>query len=158
MSVTLRPTEPADRDFLFALYASTRQDELAAWGWDAAQGDVFLAMQFRAQEQHYATTWPHAAHRVVCLGGEPVGRLIVAREDGEIRLADIALLPAHRGAGIGARLIGDLLAEAARVGRPVRLHVARDNRARRLYERLGFTPVADDGVYLLMECRPGGAD
>jgi ribosomal protein S18 acetylase RimI-like enzyme len=158
MSVTLRPAAPADRDFLCALYASTRQDELAAWGWDAAQRELFLAMQFRAQQQHYAAAWPHAADRIICLGGAPVGRLLVAREPAEIRLVDIALLPAHRGAGIGARLIGGLLAEAARDGRPVRLHVARDNRARRLYERLGFTPAADDGIYLLMECRPRGDD
>lgn len=151
MSVTLRPARPDDA-FLFALYAGTRADELAAWGWDAAQRDAFLVMQFRAQQRHYEAAWPRAEHRVVCLAGRPIGRLLVAREPDEIRLVDIALLPEHRGAGIGAGLIRGLLAEAARAGLPVRLHAARDSRARRLYERLGFVVVAAGrDPYLLME-------
>ncbi|HEX5502328.1 MAG TPA: GNAT family N-acetyltransferase [Thermomicrobiales bacterium] len=152
MSVTLRPARPDDGAFLRALYAATRADELAAWGWDAARRDAFLAMQFQAQRRHYEAAWPHAEHRIVCLAGRPIGRLLVAREPGEIRLVDIALLPECRGAGIGAGLIGGLLDEGARAGLPVRLHVARENRARRLYERLGFVVVSGDHEpYLLME-------
>ena len=69
---------------------------------------------------------------------------------------DIALLPEHRGAGIGSAVLRGLLAEAAAAGKPVRIHVERLNPARRLYERLGFAPIEDKGVYYLMEWRPGG--
>ena len=72
----------------------------------------------------------------------------------EIRLIDIALLLEHRNAGIGARLLQDLLAEAAQAGKPVRIHVEKFNPALRLYERLGFTPIEDQGVYLLMQWSP----
>ena len=37
MNVSLRPVEADDHPFLYELYCSTRQEELAAWGWDAAQ-------------------------------------------------------------------------------------------------------------------------
>ena len=42
MRVTLRPVQPDDDAFLCALYGSTRQDELAAWGWGPAERDAFL--------------------------------------------------------------------------------------------------------------------
>jgi ribosomal protein S18 acetylase RimI-like enzyme len=38
---------------------------------------------------------------------------------------------------------------------PVRLHVERNNPALRLYQRLGFREVEDQGVYLALEWTPG---
>jgi ribosomal protein S18 acetylase RimI-like enzyme len=70
---------------------------------------------------------------------------------GEIRLVDIALLPEHRGRGIGGALLRGLLDEGAVSGRRVSMHVERSNPALRLYERLGFERVKDDGIYWLME-------
>ena len=39
-------------------------------------------------------------------------------------------------------------------GKPVTIHVEKYNPAMRLYERLGFTPSADRGVYVLLERPP----
>jgi predicted GNAT family acetyltransferase len=50
-----------------------------------------------------------------------------------------------------------VIAEADRDGRRVSLHVERWNRARRLYERLGFAVVAETDVYLLLERPPASA-
>jgi len=84
----------------------------------------------------------------------PVGRLYVARWQDAIRMVDIALLPPYRNAGIGTAILRDLLAEAAVAHKPVRIHVEQCNPAVRLYERLGFAPIADKGVYLFMEWAP----
>jgi ribosomal protein S18 acetylase RimI-like enzyme len=48
-----------------------------------------------------------------------------------------------------------MLAEAERAGKPVRIHVEKLNPALRLYERLGFTRIADKGVYWFLEWVPG---
>jgi ribosomal protein S18 acetylase RimI-like enzyme len=69
---------------------------------------------------------------------------------------DIALLPEHRGRGIGAWLLTDVLAEAGAAAKPVQIHVERFNPAQRLYDRLGFRQIADEGVYLRLEWNPGG--
>ena len=87
-------------------------------------------------------------------GGEPIGRLYVARWEDEIRIMDIALLPEHRGHGIGTALLRALLDEAAEAGKRLSIHVELNNPARRLYERLGFAPVEERGVYVLMEAAP----
>jgi len=70
---------------------------------------------------------------------------------------DIAVLPPYRNAGIGTAILHDPLAEAAIAQKPVRIHVEKFNPALRLYERLGFVPIADKGVYVFMEWSPGVA-
>lgn len=151
---SLRPASDDDRDFLYRVYASTREDELAVVPWDDAEKAAFLEMQFRAQHTHYHTHFPDAAYDVILCDGEPVGRLYVDRRADEIRIIDIALLTEHRRKGIGGSLLRDLLAEATQAGLPLRIHVEHDNPAIGLYRRLGFTPIGDTGVYALMEWRP----
>lgn len=153
MPITLRPVAASDQDFLFEVYASTRREEINAWGWNAAQEEVFLKMQFNAQRQAYEMQYPHASHDIILLDGEQVGRLLVARSSDEILLTDIALLPLYRGRGIGSELIGKLLDEAQRTSRRVCLQVLQNNPAARLYERLGFVLTGEHGLYFQMERR-----
>jgi ribosomal protein S18 acetylase RimI-like enzyme len=157
-SITLRPVEPADTAFLRDVYGSTRADELALTGWNAAEKDAFVQMQFDAQDHHYRATYSNASFQVILREGRPIGRLYVARGDDEIRIVDIAILPAYRGGGVGTALIAELLGEAQHAGKAVRIHVERDNPALRLYSRLGFRPIAERGVYWFLEWSPAAAD
>ena len=90
----------------------------------------------------------------VLVDGEPAGRLLVARWRDEIRIVDITLLPAFRGRGAGSDLLAELMDEATEMGKRLSIHVEQTNRALRLYERLGFKPVGETGVYLRMEWDP----
>jgi len=148
--INLRPAVPADRDLLFRVYASTRVEELAAVPWTGEQKRAFLLQQFDAQSRHWAEQYGEADFRIIEVDGEPAGRFYVHRGAREIRLVDIALLPEHRGAGIGTELLRELLEEARSSGRPVTLHVEVFNPARKFYERLGFHAVEDRGAYVLM--------
>jgi len=152
--ITFRSITAADEEFLYQVYASTRAEELAQVAWSVEQKESFLRMQFRAQQQYYQSTFSGAQFEIICQQGEPAGRLYVARLAGEIRIIDIALLPQHRGRGIGSRLSNELLDEARLAGKPVRIHVERFNPALRLYERLGFHAIEDKGIYLLLERPP----
>jgi len=152
--VTFRPIREEDREFLGRLYATTREQEMAVVPWSDAEKAEFLSMQFEAQHKFYRETFAQAELSLILVDGEPAGRLYVDRRTQEIRLIDIALLPEHRGRGLGGRLMRDLLEEAQAAGKPVTIHVERTNPALRLYERLGFRPVEDQGIYYLMEWRP----
>jgi ribosomal protein S18 acetylase RimI-like enzyme len=149
--VGLRPVAPGDEQLLFRVYASARAEELAVVPWDDAQKEAFLRAQFDAQARWYREHYSAASFDVVLVDGEPCGRLYVHRGASEIRIVDIALLPEHRGGGVGSRLLKDLLAEADAGGKRVTIHVERLNPALRLYERLGFSVAEDKGVYLLLE-------
>jgi ribosomal protein S18 acetylase RimI-like enzyme len=122
--------------------------------WSGEQKRAFLDLQFEAQDRHYRAWFPAARFEVIERDDRPVGRLIVDRGDDAIRIVDIALVPEQRGAGLGGSLLRGLLDEAAASGRPVRIHVEHGNPARRLYERLGFDRIEDQGVYELLEWRP----
>ena len=153
-AITLRPVTSSDRDFLLRVYASTREEELAPVPWTEAEKAAFIEQQFEAQNRHYREHYAGASLDVVEWDGAPAGRLYVARWSDEIRIMDIALLPEFRGRGIGTRLLRGLLDEAAHARRRLSIHVEKHNPALRLYARLGFSPVADRGVYLLMEATP----
>lgn len=152
--ITLRSASPEDEEFLHQLYASTRAEEVALFGWDAAQAAAFLQMQFRAQTQSYRLQFPAAATQIVLEDGAAIGRLVTHRTAAEILLLDIALLPAWRKRGIGTQLIQSLQAEAAQAGIGVQLFVQATNRSQHLYQRLGFVPVDEPGVYLEMRWQP----
>lgn len=157
MRVTLRPLGDDDAGFALRVYASTRAEELAPLPWTGEQKAAFTAAQFAAQSAHYATHYTGMTSDVVLVDREPAGRLLVARWEQEIRIVDVALLPEFRGRGAGSHLLTRLQDEARAAGRRLSIHVEVHGRARGLYERLGFRPVADAGVYVRMEWDPAGA-
>jgi ribosomal protein S18 acetylase RimI-like enzyme len=148
----IRPMcEPDDQDFDLSVYAFTRLDELTGLGWTADQIDQFVRMQYQAQALHYRRHFPEAAFSIVMVAGEQVGRLVVARSDRDILIVDIALLPRCRSAGIGGRVVRQLLAEADQAGLSVRCHVEESNPARGFWEHLGFMATRVDGAHTMME-------
>lgn len=158
MGIRLRQVTSEDDVFLLELYADTRSHELDAWGWDEAQREPFINMQFNAQRQSYQLQYPDADHRIIMREkstdrGEavPLGRLLTRRTHHEIRLIDISLLSQHRNKGIGSEIIRDLLCEAHNIRIPLRLSVLRMNPASRLYDRLGFVVTNEDDMYYEME-------
>ncbi len=82
------------------------------------------------------------------------GGLSAAADEGDIQT--IGVRAAHQGAGLGAELLTELLAEAARRGcRAVFLEVRADNGpAQRLYEKFGFVRIGVRKRYY----QPSGVD
>jgi RimJ/RimL family protein N-acetyltransferase len=157
LGLAFRPITEADLTFLAALYASTREAELAPVPWTAEEKRAFLRQQFEAQHRHYMTYYAGTDFLVIEKDGQAVGRLYLARWPAEHRIVDIALVPDWRGQGLGTAMLRDLCEEAAEAGKPLSIHVECYNPALRLYRRLGFRLVEDKGVYHLLEWRPGGA-
>ena len=154
--VVLRPTTPEDYDELLRIYASTRADELAQviW-WDDAQKLAFCRQQFEAQKNEYDEHFPGAQYDLILLDGRTAGRIWVARDEREIHLLDIALLPEAQNRGVGTALLNRLMEESRASGKRLRHMVFILNKnALRFYERLGFKVFEDLGGYLHMEWRP----
>lgn len=152
--ITFRKMRPTDQRFLHRLYASTRADEMADVPWSDEEKVQFLKMQFEAQHTFYTEQFTEADFLIVQRDGKSIGRVYLDEREEEIRLIDIALLPEHRGQGLGGKLMHDILAAAKAVGKAVRIHVEQFNPAMRLYDRLGFKKIQDEGPYYLMEWLP----
>lgn len=143
----LRPECDDDVEFVRRLYATTRWEELAAVPWPDEAKRAFLSDQSRLQGVHYRAHYAGAAFHLIERDGVPVGRVYLHASPHEFLLLDIALLPEWRGHGHGGRILAALMQCARVTGRRIILHVENDNPAQRLYARLGFVFVEQQGFH-----------
>ncbi len=154
-TLAVRPASVQDEPFLYDLYYAVRAPEFAYTAISEAQKQQLLRMQFRAQMGSYAAQYPNSCYHVVLLDGTPVGRLWVARQDGEYHLVDIAILPNLCSKGIGSVLVQRLQADAQQAKLPIKSMVFRFNPGSlRFHQRNGFKIVSEDVMHYYMEWRP----
>ena len=147
LAFAFRAAMPADIDFERVLYASTR-DDLRPLGPEVFDG--LIGMQFRAQSMSLRLEHPQADRQIILVDDAPAGRLVVDSVGAHVEVIDVALLPEYRGNGVGTSVLRGVISHADRLARSVRLHVEKQSRAVRLYERLGFTITGDVGMYFAM--------
>ncbi|HWZ70372.1 MAG TPA: GNAT family N-acetyltransferase [Casimicrobiaceae bacterium] len=139
----LRGAQRDDEDFLFALHRDAMRayvDE--TWGWDE-----------QWQRAHFAANYAPERQAVIVHGGpilRDVGRISLTRHWRKLFLRDIELTGPERNHGVGTAIINAVLALARDSDRYVELRVLRCNPAQRLYARLGFRVIDDDGARLRM--------
>jgi GNAT superfamily N-acetyltransferase len=150
MTVSLRPETGAEGDFLRSVITATIIQELGAEAWPEPMRTHLAGMQYTMRRQGVQTRHPGGCSRIIVADGVNSGWLFTAELPDVIWLVEIMVAPEARGKGIGGEAVRQVLAEAA--GKPVRLKVNVTNqRATRLYERLGFRIVEGDEVQHLME-------
>src|SRR5439155_13739873 len=139
----LRPARRDDERFLFALHRDAMREYVEqTWGWNEAW-----------QRRYFAEHYVPARNAIIVGNGPPardVGRISVTRHWRKVFLRDIELVAAERNHGLGTAMIQALVALAHAEGRAVELLVLKCNPAQRLYVRLGFQFIADDGARLTM--------
>ncbi len=151
---SLRPATPEDNEFLYQLYASTRADELDAAGFQASEREAFCRMQFGLRQHHYGVYFANAVDRILLWDGQAIGRELVLRDTQWIELIDIAILPTHRGRGIGSALLQDLIKESVERRLPIHLFADQGSRAQMLYQRHGFVIAEDHAPHWFMRRAP----
>ncbi len=77
----------------------------------------------------------------------PSGRLYVDRQDSQILIVDITLLPEFHRRGIGRVLVSELQWEAVSLGKTISGHVERWNPARTFWRKMGFQVEDGDDMY-----------
>ena len=136
----LRPASHLDEERLFALHREAMQDYVAAtWGWDEAW-----------QREFFARTYVAGRHALIVRDEALAGRICLTRHWRRFFLRDIELVAAERNRGLGTAILRAVLELAREEGRAVELIVLKCNPAQRLYARLGFTVIGDDGARLTM--------
>src|SRR5215468_5725248 len=150
-NITLRPVTESDEEFLLAVYASTRAEEMERVPWTAEQKDTFVKMQFAAQKSHYAASYPEANHDLIYVDGEAVGRIYLDRGPDGLHILDVTVLLEYRNRGIGSAVLGRLLEEAGAGGKALTIYVETFNPSLRLFERLGFRHADQKDFQLLLK-------
>lgn len=151
MNLKLLPITSAADSFLLHVYASSRAEELKSVAWTDDIKNAFVESQFEIQSRYYVKTYPHGTFDVIEFNGEFAGRFYTVELEDEIRILDATLLPEFRNQGIGTKLITDALTAARLKNKPVRIYLETDNLSQRLFSRLGFCLLSEDGIYGLWE-------
>jgi ribosomal protein S18 acetylase RimI-like enzyme len=145
--LALLPAARADEERLFELHREAMREYVATtWGWDEGW-----------QRAYFAETYAPARNALIVRdaatsapNGELVGRICLTRRWRRVFLRDIEIVAAERNRGLGTAILAAVL-ELARSRRGfVELLVLKCNPAQRLYARLGFAVVGDDGARFTM--------
>jgi RimJ/RimL family protein N-acetyltransferase len=153
--VVMRQEQASDAEFLYNLFRVDAIADLAASPIDDAIKENLVRIQFNSQTAAYHAQYPAARFDIIERDGVPIGRFIVHDGDEEAYFVDFALLPEHRGGGLGAAITAAMMARHSRGTRPVRVLVLCTNEiSLRMCYRLGFVHVGGDMPYLLLEWRP----
>ena len=152
--IKLRPVEEKDTAFIEAVYRTTREVELNFTNWSEHQKNAFISMQSTAQLAEYKTKFPGARFQVIIYNKKNAGRFFTGENETEIRLLDITLLPQFRGKGIGTDLLQQLKERSNNIQKKISLHVEATNPILKLYQRLGFIYIKNNGRHYYMERQP----
>ncbi len=144
MPIDLVPAQPQDQQWLEQLRRAVyRELFFATWGeWDEAR-----------HLRHCMECWERANISLIQIEGVKVGMLQVADEPDAMKICEIQIATAHQNQGIGTQVLRDLIATAHMNSKNVSLQTGLQNqRALRLYLRLGFTQVGTTDTHILLEC------
>jgi ribosomal protein S18 acetylase RimI-like enzyme len=154
LPISLRPAQKSDEPFFYEVFKSVRVPEFAVLGLQPEHLEMLMKQQYEARTGSYEAQFPDSGNSVVLSGDTPIGQFWVFRTPEEFLVVDIALLPDHRGSGIGATLMKQFMAEADAAAAPVRVTVATNNPGSlRFHQRLGFQITGQDAMYYTMEYR-----
>ena len=153
--ITFKDVEDRDQEFIEKVYRSTRERELYLTNWPEEQKRSFIIMQSMAQLADYKRNYKDSSHQVIYYKKKPAGRLYLWETAREIQIIDISLLEEFRGRGIGRKILTNIIDSSREKNKMVVLHVAFGNRAKRLYESLGFKIISKTPTHDYMEYKTG---
>jgi GNAT superfamily N-acetyltransferase len=119
-------------------------------------GDLGETDAFHAQAREVAEL-AHARVIAALEEGRPIGFAQVETHDGGSEVTHVFVHPERRGGGLGRALTERAICMGADAAPDVWIYAARDERPRRLYERLGFQAVVETGTAILPP-KPDGVE
>ncbi|MEJ8755659.1 GNAT family N-acetyltransferase [Pontibacter sp. H259] len=139
-SLSYQKATSEDIDYLFWLREETMTEHLLKSRIAATKQDHLDRIFYRFD-----------AAELILLKGQRIGLLKVFEDSKRIELIQIQLEPKHQGKGIGRKIINSLIEKSSREGKPLSLSVLKANKAKTLYESLGFKQVEETAISVTME-------
>ena len=138
----LRPSTREDLPFVVSLHHTTLKEYIAPiWGWDEDKWNQIITKWFKPERVE-----------IICHGSAEIGVLVVEVKPDEFFFESISIVPSLQGRGLGSRIIKEIILKASEKKLPIRLDVLKTNeRAQKLYSRLGFRTIAVTDSHFKME-------
>ena len=142
VEIKLRNATKKDYSFLYTLHKATMGEYVEkTWGWDE-----------KFQQTHFIKYFDPESLQIVVAATTDIGCVSVTEKGGHVFLHKIEILPAYQNRGVGTVLIRNIVEQAENENKPVFLQVMKINeRAKALYERLGFSVYGETATHYQME-------
>jgi ribosomal protein S18 acetylase RimI-like enzyme len=139
LNFSLRPATEDDINFLWALRQITMKPHIQeSYGWNDDE------------EYEYAKELLMCT-RIIHIDNLDIGIIKNIEFPDHIHLQQIQVHPEWANQGVGTQIIKELIRQAYEKNRTVRLYVLKNNPAKNLYSRLGFTVKKEFTHQLVME-------
>ena len=141
LDLALRRASAADADFVYRVVEATmRRYVEQTWG----------SFSEELTRKGLAEMIASGNCSIIEFEGAAIGVLSVERLADHIKLDQLFILPSHQNRGIGTSILREIVQEARRARKPVRLRLLAVNPVRRLYEREGFrvTSTTPERIYM----------
>lgn len=121
--------------------------------------ELFIATFGRWDEarhvRHTSECWDRGHISIIEVYGERVGMIQILDQTGFVEIGELQIQPSHQNQGIGSRILSDVVNQAHKRGKTVKLSVALKNeRAYEFYQRCGFQQVAQTETHNQLQCEP----
>ena len=144
MRYSFRDCLMSDFDFLFELKKQNFKwyiDKI--WGWNDEDQKERLKQDLKEHLQH---------KHIIMYKNKPIGIYAVhINENGDCFINEISVLKEYQGKGIGTEILQEQLNENSSKKIRTILQVFKENPARKLYEKLGFTIYGETETHYQME-------
>ncbi len=137
MKYTLRPASVIDIDVLDFIHTENMK--------------AYVEKLYPWNPQLFRTHFLANDYQIISLDNQIIGFFKIVSSDTEIYLAEIQIAKDYQRLGIGTHLIRSLIEKAQTNHQKLWLKVLKTNPAQRLYQRLGFTTVAQSSTHHIME-------
>lgn len=144
--ITKREATPDDRDFAFATHYSAYKDVMTR--------QVPTANYDKLQAYYFAKIWVPERFKVILDNESPCGLLWVEDMSDCIFIHELVVTPESQGLGIGTKIINETIQESQIRNVPIKLDVLKENKARGLYERIGFVITGESDIHFHMQYTP----
>jgi len=138
MRYELRPTSESDKEAIRRLnnlcYREVVEVQFGEWDDDL-------------QRTLFEEKWELSHYQKIMCSGRMAGVLAIAVQSDHLFLSEIQIGLDFQGEGLGTAVMTDILSDSAGKNLPVRLQVLLKNRAKTLYERLGFVVTGETDTY-----------
>lgn len=103
------------------------------------------------QDKFFKEGWDRAPHKIILFDDTPIGVFSVDEHPDHIFFSELQILPEYQKLGIGTQIFKEQMDFARSKKLPLRLQVLRENKARELYLRLGFSVTNTTNTHVMME-------
>lgn len=129
MNYTLRNVRENDKNFIYNVKKTSIYDYVdKIWGWDEEYQIKDFENDFNTED-----------YKIIVADHKDIGFIQIYGDDSNINIIEIHIIPEYQGNGIGSSIIKNIIEQAVKRDKSVNIGCFIDNnRAKALYERLGF--------------------